>query len=68
LTNLSLNFETIKDTVTKNRGNKIIVPQLKFIKNKSEWLIRTEIQDKFYRFIYDKRVLNQDFTTSPFGF
>jgi hypothetical protein len=68
LTNLSLNFETIKDTVTKNRENKIIVPQLKFIKNKSEWLIRTEIQDKFYRFIYDKRVLNQDFTTSPFGF
>ena len=68
LTNLSLNFESIKYTVTENRQNLIKVPQLKFIKDKSEWLIRTEIQNKFYRFIYDKRVINDDFTTSPFGF
>ena len=52
---------------TENRDNKIKIPQLKFIKDKSEWLIKTEIQDKFYRFVYDKRVINDDFTTSPFG-
>ena len=67
LTDLSLNFESIKYTVTENRDNKIKIPQLKFIKDKSEWLIKTEIQDKFYRFVYDKRVINDDFTTSPFG-
>jgi hypothetical protein len=67
LTDLSLNFESIKYTVTENRNNKIKIPQLKFIKDKSEWLIKTEIQDKFYRFVYDKRVINDDFTTSPFG-
>ena len=67
MTDLSLNFESIKYKVTENRNNKIKIPQLKFVKDKSEWLIKTEIQDKFYRFVYDKRVINDDFTTSPFG-
>ena len=68
LTSLVLNFDTIKHTVVEDNKNKIVVPQLKFIKDKSEWQIKTEIQNKEYRFIYDKRVLLPDFSTRPYGF
>ena len=68
LTSLVLNFDTIKHTVVEDNNNKIVVPQLKFIKDKSEWQIKTEIQNKEYRFIYDKRVLLPDLSTRPYGF
>ena len=59
---------TNKVKIAKNRKSKITIPQLKFIKDKSEWLIKTEILNKEYRFIYDKRVLKEDLSTLPFGF
>jgi hypothetical protein len=51
-----------------DRKSTLTIPQLKFIKDKSEWLIKTEIFNKEYRFIYDKRVLKEDFSTLPFGY
>jgi hypothetical protein len=68
LTNLILNFESIKNCVMRDRKSTLTIPQLKFIKDKSEWLIKTEILNKEYRFIYDKRVLKEDFSTLPFGY
>ena len=68
ITNLILNFDSVKNCVVENRETKLKIPQLKFVKDKSEWIIKTENQEKEYRFVYDKRVLRDDFTTLPFGY
>ena len=47
---------------------KIQVDQLKFVKNKKDWKIKTNIEKKNYGFVYDKRALFEDLTTLPFGF
>ena len=39
-----------------------------FIKSKEEWTIRSEIVQKIYRQVYDKRNLNDNFETLPFGY
>ena len=68
LTSLKINFKTVKEIVCNEQGQRITVQQLKFIRNKKKWSLQTNIQDKQYGFVYDKRVLNDDLTTLPFGF
>lgn len=68
LTNLLLNFDSIKACV-EDTSKEIIIPQLKFIKNKSSWQIETRIQNKKYNCLtYNKRLLSEDGSTLPFGF
>ena len=68
LASLKLTYEAIKDIVCENQDKKIVVDQLKFVKNKKQWTIKTNIEKKNYGFVYDKRVLFEDLTTLPFGY
>ena len=52
----------------ENQNKKIPVDQLKFVKNKKQWTIKTNIEKKNYGFVYDKRALFEDLTTLPFGY
>jgi hypothetical protein len=67
LTSLKLNFETIKQIVFNNQRD-VNVPQLKFCRVKNTFEVYTEIQDKNYRYTYDKRILLPNFQTIPYGF
>ena len=68
LTSLKLTYESIKNIVCENQNKKIPVQQLKFVKNKKQWTIKTNIEKKNYGFVYDKRALFEDLTTLPFGY
>lgn len=68
LTNLILNFDSIKNCV-KNPSTELIIPQLKFVKDNSTWLIKTCIINKTYNCMtYNKRLLRENGETLPFGF
>ena len=65
----SLNFDSMKDLVlSKNSERRIPVEQNIFIKSKEEWTIGSENVQKIYRQVYDKRILNENFETLPFGY
>jgi hypothetical protein len=67
-TALSLNFDSIKNIVFHNREKKIQVEQLKFSRDKNNWSIQTSIINKLYSFVYDKRVVCENFETIPYGY
>ena len=68
LTNLLLNFDSIKACVD-NSDMEIKIPQLKFIKDKSQWLIKTEIHEKRYNCLsYNKRLVLPNGNTLPYGY
>jgi hypothetical protein len=65
---LILNFEAIKNITTSNKTKKIEIEQLKFSRDKYNWKISSNYIKKLYSLVYDKRILNDDYTTHPFGF
>jgi len=67
-TSLSLNFDSIKNIVFHNREKKIQVEQLKFSRDKNNWSVQTNIINKLYSFVYDKRVVCENFDTIPYGY
>ena len=63
-----LNFESMTECVN-DKTKEIILPQLKFIKNKSSWQIQTVIQNKKYNCLtYNKRLVLTDGSTLPYGY
>jgi hypothetical protein len=65
----SLNFQSMRDLVlNRNFDETIAFEQNKFIRDKKDWIIRTETMLKQYRQNYDKRILFENFETLPFGF
>jgi hypothetical protein len=67
LASCKLDFEQIKDIVFNN-DHDITVPQLKFIRTKNTYEVYTTVQEKNFRYTYDKRIVMPDFTTRPYGF
>jgi len=68
ITNLSLNFESIKEIVLKDNTKKLPIHQLKFTRDKTNWGINTSTIEKLYSFVYDKRILTENYETLPYGF
>lgn len=68
VTSLKINFESLKKICLENRDDKISVEQTKFTRNKDTWDIQTSVVDKMYKFVYDKRVLTDDYKTIPYGY
>ena len=67
LASLILTFDQLKkiiDDQTKIEK----VPQLVFTRKRFTNEVSTVIIDKIFRFTYTKRIINSDFSTSPFGF
>ena len=44
------------------------MPQQKFDRNKKTWDVTTNVINKLYGFVFDKRILFNDLTTVPFGY
>ena len=67
ITDLSLNFEKIKDIVLNDRTAKCPVTTLK-ISRTLDYRVKSNYIEKNYGFVYDKRILQTDLTTLPFGY
>ena len=68
MASLKITFESIKKIVTEDQEAKICVPQLKFSRDNKKWNVRCDEEEKYYGFVYDKRVLKENFTTLPYGY
>jgi hypothetical protein len=68
LTSLKISFDSIKEIVLTNQNNKIDCEQLLFTRNKNDWSVQTHVVNKNYGMVYNKRVIQNDLTTLPFGF
>lgn len=68
VSSLKLNFESLKQVVLDDRAKRIGVEQLKFTRDKNSWDIKTSVVEKMYRFVYDKRVLTENYETLPYGY
>lgn len=67
LTSCLLDFNEIKEIVLDNE-KEINCPQFKFNRKKFEWVVSTKIEEKKFRYTYDKRIVLEDLTTRPYGF
>ncbi len=68
LTNLKLTFDSIKRIVTENQQDKITCEQLMFKRDKKRQTIQTSVQLKEYGFVYNTRILQENYETIPFGY
>lgn len=73
LASLKIDFNSMKRLVESNPAELITVPQLLFKRDKRHWTLKTTIQDKIYRYVYDKRVVQSEpecdkYTTLPYGY
>ena len=68
LASLKITFDSIRELVCKNQSDKIAVDQLQFKTSKKDWSIKTNIVQKYYGFVYDKRVMLENFDTNPYGY
>lgn len=67
-TTLTLNFESIKNMVLREREKMLKVDQLKFTRNNDTSTVNVSVMEKKYSFFYDKRIIMDDLTTRPFGY
>jgi hypothetical protein len=68
IASLKINFETMKNIVLKDNKKKIFVSQNKIVRNKKKWLLTTSNIEKLYGLVYDKRIIQNDLSTLPFGY
>jgi hypothetical protein len=63
-----LNYQSLKHIVCRNQNEKIVVPQYKFFRKKHHWTVSTGVQNKVFRFTFDKRILLPNYSTIPYGY
>ena len=64
-----VNFESMVDLVEKQDGSTITVHNPhKITRDNTERVIVSQPQDKQYKFVYDKRVIQPDLDTLPYGY
>jgi hypothetical protein len=63
-----INFDSMKIVASEDHTHTLTVDQFKFGRNTSDWSIYTYVQKKKFRFTFDKRAINEDLTTFPFGY
>jgi hypothetical protein len=72
LVNSIITFELIKRLVftdaLSNRKSVVKIPQLKFLRNRKMFSLKTTTVAKDYRYVFDKRVVQDDMFTLPHGF
>jgi hypothetical protein len=69
LTSIKLNFESFKEMAIDDPFKEINVEQLNFIRNKTDWSIKTETFSKTVKNTYNKRqILSNLIDTVPYGF
>jgi hypothetical protein len=66
LTSLIINYDVIKQIVTQDTTRILHAPQLKF--KREHWHVRTIIESKLYRYVYDKRIVMPNMLTLPYGY
>ena len=69
-TESKVNFQSMKqllDDYMEDKINSISVPQVRFTTSKYNDKC-TQAFNKEFRLVYDKRTLNKDFTTFPYGY
>ena len=65
-----VNFEAMKNMILNELGQDfhLTVEQSVITRNKKNWNICSGIVSKIYSHVYDKRIINNDLTTYPYGF
>ena len=64
-----MNFESMVDLVEKQDGSIITVHNPhKITRDKTERMILSQPQYKQYKIVYNKRVIQQDLDTLPYGY
>ncbi len=68
----SINFDSMKDMILnfQNASDKIEinVEQSSIKRDKKTWNVFSEIKNKVFSHVYDKRIVKDDFTTIPYGY
>lgn len=63
-----IDFDRMKRIVLEDNSITTEVEQKMIVRNKKEWSLKTKTQSKIYRLVYDKRVIQDDLTTLPYGY
>lgn len=64
-----VNLKSMTELVHKQDGSRIeVVNPHKIVREKSDKSVRVKTETKVYNMVYDKRVIQPDFDTRPYGF
>ena len=63
-----IDFDKIKQIVCHFRNEKIVINQSKIVRDKKDWSVRTKHNDKIYRMVCDKTIIQDNLSTLPYGF
>jgi len=64
---LAINFDTVKDMVIGQRKENVITTNETICRDKKTTSLLTRTEEKEYRIIFDKRVIQENYGTFPFG-
>ena len=66
---MSVNFDVLKKLVTKCPDGRVsLVDAHKITRDRDTSQLRTVVQSKDYRLVFDKRVLRDNYVSYPYGF